>query len=72
MVTEAIKTITMKEAQEIARKEYGIHVSIQTLNNWITKKHLGHQPLGIGGRWRVFEEKFREHISGNKEFFKED
>lgn len=66
-----VKTVTMKEAQEIALNEYGIEVSIQTINNWVTKKHLGHQPSGSGGHWRVFEEKFRKHISGEKQFTKE-
>ena len=67
-----IKTISMKEAQKIAQEEYDIQVSLQTIHLWVSKKHLGHQPSGNGGHWRVFEQKFRDHISGRKEFVKED
>jgi hypothetical protein len=61
------KTITMQEARTIAREEFGITVSIQTIHKWVDKKKLGFQPSGNCGHWRVFEDKFREHISGNKE-----
>lgn len=67
-----VKTITMKEAHRIAVEEYGVDVSLQTIHLWVTKKHLGHQPSGNGGHWRVFEDKFRAHVSGKKELERED
>jgi len=65
------KTISMQEARSLALELLGYNVSIQTIHKWVTKKSLGFQPSGPGGHYRVFEDKFRKHISGDKERNKE-
>ena len=68
---EPVKLINMHQAHAIA-KEYGVEVSLQTIHLWVAKKHLGFQPSGHGGHWRIFEEKFRVHVSGINALNRED
>ncbi len=63
MAMRRTNTISVKQAQRIAR-EYGKDVSIVTIIVWVEKHGLGHQPGGEGGRWYIFEDKFRDWVSG--------
>ena len=69
-MTDEIKTITIKQAQTIA-KQYNKNVSIVTIIKWVDTFKLGHQPGGNGGRWHVFEDKFRDWVSGKNVYSKE-
>ena len=61
---QSISTITIKEALSIAHAN-GKNVTTSTLIKWVDENKLGHQPGGNGGKWYVFELKFKAFITGS-------
>jgi len=57
------KLLTPSEAVEYA-KQKGIELSKPTVIKYAFKHGLGYQLGGKGGKWFIFESKFRRFISG--------
>jgi hypothetical protein len=58
------KCITMTEAVTLASVR-GISVTRPTIAHWCIIYSLGHQLGGPGGRWVIYENKFKRFLDGD-------
>jgi hypothetical protein len=64
-MTEARKTISPAQAVTYAAKKHGLFISAETIRLWCIQHRIGYQ-MGKGkyGRYRIYEHKLQEYLSG--------